>query len=349
MDFEFSSRYNAIVGLNGVGKTNLLDAIYFSCMTKSYFSNQDRNLVRYGEEFFRTETRIDHSTIVCKYEKARKKVFELNNNPYAKLADHVGKYRVVFIAPSDQSILLEGSQQRRKLIDNTLSQIDNKYLIFLMKYNNLLNQRNAYLKLASKTGQFNRDLPMTYSIQMKEPLNYIVSKRRAFAKEFEKIFRKKYMVISNRQEDAECLYKTQVTETNFLQLTEENLQKDQILNRTSIGIHKDDLIFKMNGNSVKYFASQGQTKSFILAIKLAQYEILTDATDIRPILLLDDLFDKLDHKRVEQLLVLLESEKVDQVFISDTDTDRIVNILEGMKVDYKKIVIKSKKYASEEE
>jgi DNA replication and repair protein RecF len=332
-----------------MGKTNLLDAIYFSCMTKSYFSSQDKNLVHYGEKFFRTEARIDDSIVVCKYEKSKKKVFELNSKAYTKLADHIGKYRVVFIAPNDISLLLEGSLQRRKLIDNTISQIDHKYLMHLIRYNSLLNQRNAYLKLASKTGQFHKDMVMTYSRQMSDPLTYILTKRQSFAKQFEEVFSRKYRVISSQQENAESHYKTQLTKSNFLQLTEENLQKDRVLSRTTVGIHKDDLVFKMNGNAVKYFASQGQTKSFILAIKLAQYEILTKATEIKPILLLDDLFDKLDHKRVEQLLILIESENVDQVFISDTDTERIVSILEGMKVDFKKIVINSKHYASEEE
>jgi DNA replication and repair protein RecF len=348
-DFDFNPRYNAIVGLNGMGKTNLLDAIYFTCMTKSYFTSQDRIIARTGEDFFRIEAKIDQTKVVCKYSKSKKKIFELNSKPYTRLADHVGKYRVVFIAPNDQSLLLEGSVERRKLIDNTISQLDKKYLMHLIKYNSLLNQRNAYLKLAAKTGQFTRDMVMTYTKQMNEPSDYIYNRRMEFAKDFESIFSKKYKVISNHQEEANSVYKSQLSEGNFFDLTAENIQKDRVLARTSIGIHKDDLVFKMNGNSVKYFASQGQTKSFILAIKLAQYEILTNATEIKPILLLDDLFDKLDHKRVQQLLELIESENVDQVFISDTDTDRVVNILEGMKVDYKKILINNRKYASEEE
>lgn len=332
-----------------MGKTNLLDAIYFSCMTKSNFSGHDRNIVHKGEDFFRTEARIHDAKIVCKYKKSKKKTFEVNGKAYSKLADHIGKYPVVFIVPDDQRLILDGSLERRRLIDNTISQLDKVYLFHLIKYNNLLSQRNAYLKLSAKSGSFREDLALTYTKQMAESCHYIYSKRSEFCNDFQIIFSKKYKVISGNQEIAECSYRSQLAQGEFVDMSLDNLQKDRILCRTSIGIHKDDLIFRMNGNPVKVFASQGQTKSFILSIKLAQFEILTNAIKNKPILLLDDLFDKLDHRRVQQLLELLESEKVDQVFISDTDSERVVRILETMNVDYKKIVINEGTYASEEE
>ncbi|GLR16331.1 DNA replication and repair protein RecF [Portibacter lacus] len=337
-----------------MGKTNLLDAVYFTCMTKSNFTSQDRNLVLMGEDFLRTDALISDSKIVCKYEKGKKKVFEINKKAYTKLSDHIGKFPVVFIAPNDQNLLLEGSIERRKLLDNTISQLDQKYLLSLIRYNTLLNQRNAYLKLVAKSGGYNQEMALTYTQQMLEPCQYIFTKRSDFIREFSDSFAKKYGVISNGQEVASCNYKSQLVDGDFLELTKENIQKDRILNRTSIGIHKDDLVFKMDDKAVKYFASQGQTKSFVLSIKLAQYEIIAQVKNVKPILLLDDLFDKLDHRRVQHLISLLESEKVEQVFISDTDPDRIINILEEMNVEYNKIVINNgsqqdEKDAGEEE
>ncbi|MCL4106775.1 UNVERIFIED_CONTAM: hypothetical protein GTU68_048219 [Idotea baltica] len=337
--FNFSAKYNAIVGLNGMGKTNLLDAVYYSCMTKSNFSSQDRNLLLMGESFFRTVASIENNKVVSKYEKGKKKIFEFNKKAYNKLSDHIGKFPVVFIAPNDQNLLLDGSAERRKLLDNTISQLDQKYLLNLIRYNSLLNQRNAYLKLVGKSGGFNEELLMTYTHQMKEPCEFIFLKRSEFIKDFSDSFAKKYEIISSDQEKASCIYKSQLKDDDFIKNTIENIQKDRILNRTSAGIHKDDLVFKMDDKTVKNFASQGQTKSFVLSIKLAQFEIIADVKKIKPILLLDDLFDKLDHQRVHRLIGLLEEENVEQVFISDTDTERIVNILEEMNVEYKKIVI----------
>lgn len=353
--FLFNPKYNAIVGYNGMGKTNLLDAIYFSCMTKSNFSNTDRNLITEGEKFFRVEASIDQKKVVSKYGRDVKKVFEVNGKAHKRLADHIGDFPVVFIVPFDQNLLLEGSSERRKLMDNSISQIDKGYLEQLIKYNSLLQQRNAYLKLGQKGGHLSENMLMTYSEQMNSACESIHLRRKAFAEDFEIIFQAKYATISGHQEVGTCTYKSHLEEEeSYLEQTRTNLDKDKILGRTSIGIHKDDLIFKMNNKSVKTFASQGQTKSFILALKLSQFKILADEKGIKPILLLDDLFDKLDHKRVQQLIELLEVEEVEQVFISDTDTERVVNILEEMNVPYKKIVINegsqiNEKNAGEEE
>ena len=352
--FDFGQKYNAIVGNNGMGKTNLLDAIYFSCMTKSNFTNQDRNLIETDAGFLRTEAKFRDAKIVCKYEKSKKKIFEVNGKAYDKLADHIGRFPVVFIVPNDQNLLLDGSIERRKLLDNTISQIDPIYLDHLLNYNALLRQRNAYLKLGLKSGLISEEMLMTYSEQMTEHAIYIFQRRDAFVIEFEEIFKRKYKIISGGQEQGSCSYKSLLTDGDFYELSRQNITKDKILGRTCIGIHKDDLVFKMDNRSVKQFASQGQTKSFILALKLAQFKILSKEKGIKPILLLDDLFDKLDQSRVQQLIELLEAEEVDQVFISDTHSDRVTNILKEINVSYKKIVIERGKhinhsYASEEE
>lgn len=344
--FVFNPKYNAIVGYNGMGKTNLLDALYFTCMTKSNFLKQDRGLVLDDAQFMRIEAFVEDAKldkVVCKYEKGKKKVFELNSKAYDRLSEHVGKFPVVFVVPSDQQLITEGSKERRKLIDNTISQLDTKYLQALYEYNSLLNQRNAYLKIAGKTPAFNETLSLTYSERMLEAVQYIHEKRIEFVNSFGKTFSNKYQVISNNQEVASCEYKSQLLSGDFMELTKENVNKDRYLGRTSIGTHKDDLIFLMDGKSVKNFASQGQTKSFVLSIKLSQYEIISKSRGVKPILLLDDLFDKLDNQRVEQLIELLEQENVNQVFISDTDEDRIINILKKMNVNYQKVVIQSGK------
>ncbi len=343
-NFTFDPKYNAIVGYNGMGKTNLLDAIYMSCMTKSNFTRQDRNLILSGEGFMRIAASIDNKKVVCKFVKGKKKIFEVNAKPYPKLADHIGRFPVVFIVPNDQNLLLDGSVERRKLLDNTISQIDRVYLRHLIKYNSLLYQRNAYLKLCLKSGNFSESMALTYTEQMQEACVQIYEKRSAFAREFELVFQNKYRTISKDQEQATCTYKSHMHDDTFIELAKASLEKDRILGRTSVGIHKDDLVFKMNNKAVKNFASQGQTKSFILSLKLAQYKIIAEEKSLQPVLLLDDLFDKLDHKRVSHLIELLEAEEVGQVFISDTDTDRVVNILEKMNVSYKKIVIKNGSY-----
>ena len=334
-----------------MGKTNLLDAIYFICMTKSNFINQDKNLINSSGDFFRVEAKISKEEdfkVVSKYDSSKKKVFELNDKPYDRLSDHVGKFPVVFVVPGDQALITEGSKERRKLLDNTLSQLDKEYLSNLYQYNSLLNQRNAYLKVAGKTPSFNEVLALTYSEKMEASAKYIHDKRKSFVQDFATIFSSKYALISNDQEKATCEYVSQLIAAEFIALTKENLMKDRYLGRTSVGVHKDDLKFLMNGRSVKYFASQGQTKSFILSIKLSQYEIISDFSALQPILLLDDLFDKLDHKRVQQLIELIEREKVNQVFISDTDENRVTNILDQMNVPYNKIVIENGKQISDE-
>lgn len=356
--FEFSPKYNAIVGNNGMGKTNLLDAVYFSCMTKSNFIKLDKSLVMKEAAFLRTVAAIEKlgkmDRIVCKFDIKKKKIFEVNDKPYEKLSDHVGKFPVVFIVPGDQILITEGSKERRKLLDNTLSQLDAKYLDHLFKYNALLNQRNAYLKSSMKSGSFSKALAVTYTERMADSANYIFEKRKFFIERFSDRFASKYRLISNEQEIASCEYKSPMLNASFIEASLQNIDKDRFSGRTSFGIHRDDIIFYMNDEQVKYFASQGQTKSFILSIKLTQFEIIAEETGVKPILLLDDLFDKLDHNRVKNLIALLEMEEVDQVFISDTDEERIVNILQKMNVPYKKLVIqegrqKPTNHASEEE
>lgn len=342
-DLSFSSQLNLIAGLNGMGKTNLLDAVYYCCMGKSHFTNTDRNVVKHGEPFFRLESYFEinakQEKIVAKVQPGKTKVMERNNSAYDRLADHVGLLPIVFKAPNDTSLALEGSEERRRFLDNTLCQIDASYLQHLMTYNKVLQKRNALLKQMAEQRYFDAELVEVFDQQMTVPAAYIFEKRRDFVEELRPIFEKYYQAICNDQEQVKCLYRSQLIDNELIELLKTNREKDRILQRTTVGVHKDDLRFKMNERTVKTFASQGQLKSFILALKLGQYDILKKHKERRPILLLDDLFDKLDEQRVNYLLKLLIKGDFGQVFITDTHPERGEKLAMKFSDNYKKFII----------
>ena len=340
--FEFNAKLNAFVGLNGVGKTNVLDAVYFLCVCKSYFLNIDSDLILRGGDFFRLEGHFYRAEkkqqIVAKVQVRKRKVFEKNSVPYPSLSEHIGFLPVVMIAPDDIELVREGSEERRKFLDIALCQIDNQYLTQLNFYNKLLEQRNATLK---QQAQISREACMQlldiYDTQMQGAANYIFEKRRIFIENFEPIFNKFYEQISNDREKVICRYESQLNEMPFLKLMQQNRQRDLAVERTFGGIHRDNLGFEMNGVPLKKFGSQGQTKSFVVALKLAQYELLTKGifnNNIEtPILLLDDIFDKLDEQRVLNLLKLIENQAFGQIFLTDTSPERVANIVENLGID----------------
>lgn len=340
--FEFNAKLNAFVGLNGVGKTNVLDAVYFLCVCKSYFLNIDSDLILRGGDFFRLEGHFNRAEkkqqIVAKVQVRKRKVFEKNSVPYPSLSEHIGFLPVVMIAPDDIELVREGSEERRKFLDIALCQIDNQYLTQLNFYNKLLEQRNATLK---QQAQISREACMQlldiYDTQMQGATNYIFEKRRIFIENFEPIFNKFYEQISNDREKVICRYESQLNEMPFLKLMQQNRQRDLAVERTFGGIHRDNLGFEMNGVPLKKFGSQGQTKSFVVALKLAQYELLTKGifnNNIEtPILLLDDIFDKLDEQRVLNLLKLIENQAFGQIFLTDTSPERVANIVENLGID----------------
>lgn len=341
--FSFGERLNAFVGLNGVGKTNILDAIYYLCMCKSYFLPSDSDVILRGGDFLRLEglfAKNDRKEkIVAKVQARRKKIFERNDVPYSVLSEHIGFLPIVMIAPDDTELVKEGSEERRRFIDNTLSQLDGVYLTHLIFYNRILEQRNSLLKKYADTegGQQSdlENLLGIYDKQMLPSAMYIFEKRKQFVSDFEPIFNDIYQTISDANETVKVVYDSQFEnigsqnnendagETNFWLATR---QKDKILQRTTFGIHRDDLRFEMGGKSVKKFGSQGQLKSFVIALKLGQYEILRGIKSEPPILLLDDIFDKLDEQRVKNLLQLIVNQAYGQIFITDTHEDRINEI-----------------------
>ncbi len=341
---EFSERLNLISGLNGMGKTNLLDAVYYLCMGKSHFQSTDKNVVRKGETFFRLEGHFElekSEKIVAKVVPGDQKTMERNDSPYLRLSDHVGLLPVVFMAPDDTVLALEGSEERRRFMDNTLCQLDRNYLESLVTYNKLLEKRNALLRQFAMQGGFNQLLVETYNQQMAEPANYIFEKRQWFNGLFQPVFNQFYAAISTDAEQVECVYRSQLSSNNFLEMLEGSLDKDRQLQRTSVGIHRDDLVFQLKNLPLKRFASQGQLKSFVLSMKLAQYELLRQHKQKLPILLLDDLFDKLDDQRASQLIELLVKGDFGQVFITDTHPLRAEEMARSFSGAYKKMVVEN--------
>ena len=344
-----SEHLNCFVGQNGVGKTNVLDAIYYLCMCKSHFKTSDKNIVRHSADFFRLEgnyvtvnqqekPQIDK--IIAKVQPRKRKDFECNQSVYERLSEHIGCFPVVMIAPDDTLMAMEGSEERRRFLDNTLCQLDNQYLTHLMHYNKVLAQRNKLLKQMAEARTFDEILVQSFDVQLLSNARYIHQKRTEWMSDFQPIFESFYNQISGEKETVKCVYQSKLTNTDFETLLKENIEKDRILQRTTVGIHKDDLKFIFNDVAVKQFASQGQLKSYILALKLAQYELLRDQKGIAPILLLDDIFDKLDESRVEQLLELLIDKKAfGQIFITDTHENRVTEIVNKFDMEYKKFVV----------
>lgn len=326
-----------------MGKTNLLDAVYYLCMGKSHFTGTDRNVVRQGEDFFRLEGAFSlvakKEKIVAKVQPGQTKVLERNDKAYLRLSDHVGFLPVVFKAPDDTKLVMEGSEERRRFLDNTLCQLDSHYLDHLVAFNKILQKRNALLKQFAESRAFNPTLLEVFDQQLKDPSIYLHQKRFQFIELFESIFNEHYKVICGGKEKVACMYKSQLLENGIVDLLKANIEKDRILQRTTVGIHKDDLQFKMNGRPLKSFASQGQLKSFVLALKLAQYDCLKNEKKTTPILLLDDLFDKLDDERVKHLVELLVKGDFGQVFITDTHPERSEYFAKLFDGDYKKFII----------
>ncbi len=338
-DIALSPGFNCFFGHNGMGKTNLLDAVYFLCMTKSHFGLPDSAVIQWENEFMRLE---GHFTVQGKAEKivakiAPKKIktLERQGAPYERLSDHIGLLPIVFIAPDDTELLTEGSETRRRFMDNTLSQLNPVYLRELLLYNRVLLQRNTLLRQMADRAKSDTALLDVYSEQLLQPGQYVFEQRKAFSAQFSEIFLHFYRIISKEAETAGIRYQSALSDHALDWLLRQNLDKDLALQRTSAGIHRDDLECLIEGAPVKRFASQGQRKSYLIALKLAQYELLRTAKGVSPILLLDDLFDKLDPQRTAQLLDLLGGESFGQIFITDTQAARVSALLPSLGKPYR--------------
>ena len=325
--FDFTERIIGICGLNGKGKTNLLDAAYYCCFTKSYFSKNDALNIQFNNDGFRLEAyfKKQHEVqkLICINRAAGKKEFFLNDVAYEKFSHHIGKFPAVMIAPDDIELISGGSEERRRFIDTVLSQMDAEYLQQLMQYNKVLLQRNSLLKRFAEQGKTDWPLLEVLDEQLIAPGNFIYSKRKIFTEQLIPLVQKFYHQIADNTEEISLQYDSRLNDSSFHDLLNNYRQKDFMMQRSNAGIHKDDLNFQLNGQVFKTTASQGQRKSLLFALKLAEWEYIKEKVGFAPILLLDDVFEKLDENRMFQLLDRVCSNAYGQVFISDTHADRL--------------------------
>jgi DNA replication and repair protein RecF len=332
-DFHLTKKFTAFVGQNGVGKTNLLDLIYFLSLTKSFFNLTDQQLIKWNEAFSRIEAEIEKNgellELVVKIPLNKRKEMSINGAVCPKVSEYIGTLPLVIISPEDNDIIQGGSEERRKLFDNILAQVDSAYLEALMEYNKILEQRNSLLKIKAEKPATDISMLEFYNARLAQSGSYIFNKRKDIFQRFEAVFQQFYSIISEEKEQVKWYYASQLLTKDWNTLFEQNLQKDLMLQRTSAGIHRDDYEFTIHDEKIKKFGSQGQQKSFTIALKLSLYSYLHEMKGILPILLIDDLFDKLDTKRMKQLIRILQGDEFGQIFMSDTDILRLEKAFDG--------------------
>ena len=337
--FDFSPEINCFVGNNGAGKTNILDALHYLSMAKSFLGNLDAQNILHESDFFAIEAEIQgeekNDIIKVQLPKEGKKIIKKNEKTYERIADHIGFLPSVMISPYDSNLISDGSESRRKFLDAMISQTDSDYLFALIQYQKTLQQRNALLKYFAKNRTFDLDSLEIYNEPLTKFGTQIFEKRQRFVASILPTIQHFYEIISKGNEKVTVIYESNLNEQNFEEILSENLEKDRVLTYTSRGIHKDDLRFEMNGNLIKKFGSQGQQKSFLIALKLAQIKRIKDITNKNPILLLDDIFDKLDDNRVSQLIELVNQQNFGQIFITDTHRERTESVVKRINEESK--------------
>lgn len=338
-ELVFDSKINCFVGDNGVGKTNILDAIYHLSFGKSYFNPISSQNIKHGTDFFVIDGTFEKNDrdekVVCSLKKNNKKIIKRNGKAYERFADHIGFLPLVIISPADRDLIIEGSETRRKFMDGVISQSDKTYLQHLINYNKVLSQRNALLKYFAANRTFNKDTLAVYNEQLNTYGSAIFEKRKAFIEAFIPTFQKQYKAITGGNESVKLTYNSKLAHNDLTTLLEKNLDKDRALQYTSVGIHKDDLSFEISDYPIKKFGSQGQQKSYLIALKFAQFHFMKSQSQVTPILILDDIFDKLDEHRVSHIIALVNNENFGQIFISDTHAERTENVVSKIHQSYK--------------
>ena len=331
---DFSSKINVLVGKNGSGKTNLLDAIHYLAMTKSAVSGADQYCIRHGEHYFFLKGVFQQGSNIQEISvsfQAGKKIFREGVNEYEKLSDHIGKYPAVLVAPDDTDLVKEGSESRRKFFDAMISQLDRDYLECLIQYNQSLKQRNGLLKMFAETRSMDSTALETYDEMLIRLGDRVFEKRRLFLREFGPVFQRFYNFIV-ADEEAHLIYNSELNNMSFREGLIQSRSRDLFLQRTTFGVHRDDYQFILGGGDLKRLGSQGQQKSFVIALKLAQYEVIKNHKGFKPLLLLDDIFDKLDDFRIQKLLELIKNDELGQLFITDARPDRTAALLKQISV-----------------
>lgn len=338
-EIEFSPKINCLVGDNGVGKTNILDAIHYLSLTKSFFNNIDSISIRHGEDYLIIQGTFvrdgEEDQIYCAFQKQKQKLLKRNGKEYQKLSDHIGRYPVVMISPSDSALISEGSEDRRRFLNKIISQYNPEYLDSVLRYSKALQQRNRLLKDFKSSGKFDNDVLLVWDAQLVKYGTYVFNEREILVNELIPVFQEYYSLISSGKEMVKLTYRSHLKDINFQEALLNSVTKDRFLEYTTIGIHKDDLILEMDDFSVKSLGSQGQQKSYLVALKMAKFDYIKRKAGFSPILLLDDIFDKFDAERVEQIIRLVGNQRFGQIFITDTHQYRLQDILSSHKTDYK--------------
>lgn len=338
-DLEFSSKLNCFIGNNGVGKTNLLDCIFYLSFCKSCYNVSDSQNIRHSEDFFVLQGKYDcggePEDIYGGFKAGHKKIFRRNKKEYERLSDHIGLLPLVMISPADSALIQGGSEERRRFMDSVISQYDRQYLDWILKYNRALLQRNNLLKFFADH-PFDADTLEVWNEQLIITGEKIYNKRVEFLNELLPVFQRYYDIICRGHEKVQLEYQSQLTQNDFRKLLKDSVVKDRLLQYTTMGIHKDDLEFRIGDHPIKKLGSQGQTKTFLISLKFAQFDFICSVNRVKPILLLDDIFDKLDSSRVEQIVKLVSDSNFGQIFITDTNREHLEGIIREVGgADYK--------------
>ena len=344
-DFQFGKNINCFVGDNGSGKTNILDAIHYLSLSKSYFNKIDVQNIKFEEDFFILKgvfiKEKEQSNIQCSLQKGEQKILKCNGKKYKRFSDHIGNLPIVIISPTDINIILDGSEVRRRYIDSSIAQYNKQYLKNLISYNKSLKQRNALLKSFVEKQYFDKLSLEIFDDQLIKSGTAIFKERTHFLERLINIFKKYYANIASNNEKVNIKYQSQISQKGFSDALHASLEKDRASQYTNVGIHKDEIVFEMDEYPIKKTGSQGQQKSFLIALKLAQFDFMQKQMSFKPVLLLDDIFDKLDDKRVKKIIAFANDGLFGQVFITDTHKQRTEEILNTSKMEYNLFEIKN--------
>jgi DNA replication and repair protein RecF len=365
--FQFGRQVNVIVGPNGSGKTNMLDAVYFLSLTKSAFHSQDVLNINHESDFFiidgtfvtgesttsanqadsdqieeaapvQPPEHLRHTQITISLQKGQRKVVLADKKAYERISEHIGRFPVVLMAPNDTDLVREHSEDRRHFFDGVLSQLDADYLRDYLAYQQVLKQRNSLLKIFAERSQVDNDLLDTYDEPLLDLASRIYTRRQRFVQEFLPSFCQHYAFLSDEREAVDIVYESEVGASDFAEEFRRSRRRDIVLQRTTMGVHKDDYLFTIGSREaepvpLKKFGSQGQQKTFVIALKMAQFDQLLAEKQVKPILLLDDIFDKLDDRRIGKLITLMEQGTFGQLFITDARPERTRQLLESVRAD----------------